>query len=81
MIPSQSMSAEWSASGARSIRSAQLWFILILESVFLLFKQQNNPLSAFHLVCAFMSLISKVYFMKFYVHFILCACFQCLHKN
>ncbi len=45
----------------------QFRFILILESVILLFTQQNNELSAFHLVCVFMSLISKMYFMKFYI--------------
>ncbi len=35
--------------------------------MFILFTQQNNELSAFHLVCAFMGLISKVYFVKFYI--------------
>ncbi len=43
----------------------QFWFILILESVFFLFTQRNNSLSAFHLVCVFMSL--NVYFVKFYI--------------
>ncbi len=47
--------------------SPQFLFILILESVFLLFTQRNNELSAVHLVCTFMSLISKVYFVKFYI--------------
>ncbi len=47
--------------------SPQFWFIFILESVFLLFTQQDNSLSAFHLVCAFVSPISKVYFVKFYI--------------
>ncbi len=47
--------------------SPQFWSILILESVFLLFTPQNHSLlSAFHLVSAFMGLISKVYFVKFY---------------
>ncbi len=58
--------------------SPQFRSILILESVFLLLTLQSNySLSAFHLVCAFTGLISKVYFVKFYVHFILCACFEC----
>ncbi len=45
---------------------------------FFLFTPQNNSLlSAFYLVCAFLGLISKVYFVKFYyVHFILCECFE-----
>ncbi len=30
-------------------------------------------LSAFHLVCAFMGLISKVYFVKFYVCILSCV--------
>ncbi len=47
--------------------SPQVWSILILESVFLLFMPQNNYLSAFHRVSAFMGLISKVYFVKFYM--------------
>ncbi len=34
----------------------------------LLFSPENNYLlSAFHLVCAFMGLISKVYFVKIYM--------------
>ncbi len=52
--------------------------IFISESLLFLFTPQNNYLiSAFHRVCAFMGLISKIYFVKLYVHFILCACFEC----
>ncbi len=48
--------------------SSQFWSILILESVLLLFMPWNNSLlSAFHIVCTFMGLISKVYFVKFYI--------------
>ncbi len=37
--------------------------------MFLFLTPQNNSLlSAFHPVCAFMGLVSKVYFVKFYVH-------------
>ncbi len=39
--------------------------------MFPLLTPQTNYLSAFNFVCAFMGLISKVYFVK--VHFILCA--------
>ncbi len=42
--------------------------------MFILLTPQINYLSAFHLVCVFMGLISKVYFVKFDVHFILCVC-------
>ncbi len=62
--------------------SPQFWSILILESVFILFTPQNNSLlSAFHLVCAFMGLISKVYFGEFYMCISSSACFECLHNK
>ncbi len=53
--------------GLIDLISLQFRSILILECVFILFTPQNNSLSAFHLVCAFMGLISKVYFVKVYI--------------